>query len=56
MITLTIIAAFILMLILCVILGAFMEFGWILFIIIDIAIAVKFLCWLFSDKKDKTIK
>ena len=51
MITLTIIAAFIFTLVLCGIIGAFMEFGWVLFVIADIAIAVKFLSWLFGSNK-----
>lgn len=52
MITLTIIAAFIFMLALCGIVGAFMEYGWVLFVIADIAIAVKFISWLFGNKNN----
>ena len=55
MITLIIIIAFILMLALCGIVGLFINYGWALFVIADIAIAVKFLCWLFGSK-NKTDK
>ena len=51
MITLTIIAVFLITIALCMIMGLFMEFGWAIFVIADIAIAVKFICWLFTPKK-----
>ena len=51
MITLTIIATFLIMMALCLIMGLFMEFGWAIFIIADIIIAVKFICWLLTPKK-----
>lgn len=50
MITLTILAVFIFMMAIYLIAGLFTEFGLALFVIADIAIAVKFLCWLFKPK------
>lgn len=56
MITLTILAVLIFMLVVYFIAGIFTEFGLAIFVIADITIAVKFLTWLFKPKNKKTIE